>query len=159
MKKLLVSIIIVALWVSVAHADWAADFIASYETAGLELAVDKALQQGITPELIIATALSIDGVNPQTIIEALFLAGVDSEEITDAATKNKISSLVITAGLQQANGDLVAATQIYSPTGTPSGRFGRGDGSSGGSGGRFGRGEGGSNRHQTGRPFASPSGF
>ncbi|PHR26296.1 MAG: hypothetical protein COA36_12510 [Desulfotalea sp.] len=144
MKYLITSLLLIGLTVSVAQADWLDDFTNSYKTENIDKAVDNAIQDGITPNLIVEHGLTITTINPQNIVKALYCAGVSGEDIYTAAQNNNISTLIITAGFQKSTvecGDKVADTQAYTPAG------------------RQGRGFGGTDSGPRGRLFASPSTF
>jgi surface antigen len=144
MKKLLAAIMIVALWGSVAHADWLDNFKKLYQEENIEIAVDNAIQEGIAPDVVTKNALKIATVNPQNLVKALYCAGVSGEDVYTSAQNSNISSIIVAAGFKKSVeecGDMVTDIQPYTP------------------GGRQGRGFGGANRGQRGRPYASPSTF
>ncbi len=144
MKKIIASLIIVSLWITVAQADWFSDFTQTFKTKNLDVAIDDAVKQGIGPDAIVESCLGIKTVNPQNVVKALYCSGVSGQDIFTATQANGISELIVSAGFNKSVeecGDRVTDIQPYTP------------------GGRQGRGFGGANRGQRGRPYASPSTF
>ncbi|MFT5726120.1 MAG: hypothetical protein ACI8PB_000238 [Desulforhopalus sp.] len=142
MKRIIASLIIVSLWVTVAQADWLSDFSQTFKTKNLDVAVDNAVKQGITPDAIVENCLGIKTVNPQNVVKALYCSGVSGQDIYTATQAYGVSELIVSAGFNKSIeecGDRVTDTQAYTP------------------GGRQGRGFGGANRGQRGKPNVSPS--
>ena len=145
MNRIITAFLIIGLSASVASADWLGDFKGNYQNKNIDIAVENALKEGISPDIIMENALAFENINPQNIIKALYCAGVSGQDIYVAAQKFNISELIVTAGFKKSVeecGDRVADTQPYTP-----GNQGRG------------RGFGGPPSTPPGKPFASPSGF
>jgi hypothetical protein len=136
MRKVITALLIVGLTSTMAFAEWLEDFDNSNAEKGIEVAVADAIKAGITPEVITKHALTIQELNPQNIVKALYCSGANGQDVRAAAEKHGISELIITAGFQNSVeecGDQVADTQAYSENaprrpsfaGTPSGSGGR----------------------------------
>lgn len=144
MKRILGALLIVGLASSVAWADWLADFNEAYKNKNIDAAVEGALKEGITPEVIVEKSMAFPDLNPQNIVKALYCAGIGGQDVSEAAEKFDISEMVVTAGFKKSVeecGDRVVDTQPYTRARVP----GRGFGPP---------------RTPQGRPFvASPSSF
>ena len=102
MKRLIISFFLVLLVASVAMATWITDFQDNYDSSGIDKAVVYALEDGATPDAIVANGLQLDGLNPQNLIMALYCAGANGEDIRAAAKHWEISREVIAAGYKKA---------------------------------------------------------
>ena len=89
--------------VSVATAAWNTDFRDNYNRSGIDKAVTDALENGVTPWVIVEKGLKLDGLNPRRLITALFCAGANGKDIRSAAEHWKITSEVVAAGYIKAN--------------------------------------------------------
>ncbi len=120
MKKYFISILIVLLTFSLAYAEWLVSFEDTYNKEGIDDAVVVAMKEGANPEMIIEKGLSLDGLNPQNLVKALFCAGAEGKDIRDASTKWEISNLIVAAGYKKSVaecGNMVAEAQAYTPIG------------------------------------------
>lgn len=144
MKRILGALLLVGLASSIAWADWLTDFNDTYKNKSIDAAVEDALKEGISPEVIVEKSMAFPDINPQNIVKALYCAGVGGQDVYEAAEKFDISELVVTAGFKKSIeecGDSVVDTQPYTP-------------------GNRGPGRGfGPPRTPPGRPFASPGSF
>jgi hypothetical protein len=118
MKRILGALLIVGLASSIAWADWLADFNDTYKNKNIDEAVENALKEGITPDIIVEKAMIFPDINPQNIVKALYCAGVGGQDVYEAAEKSKISEMIVTAGFKKSVeecGDRVVDTQPYTP--------------------------------------------
>lgn len=116
MKKTIIALIIMGM-TTPAFAGWLDVFKATYADKGIDTAVEEAVKGGNAPGPIVQEALTLEGLNPQNIVKALYCAGANGQDIMAAAEENGISELVVTAGYQNSVeecGDQVADTQAYS---------------------------------------------
>lgn len=144
MKRILGALLIVGLASSIAWADWLTNFNDTYKNKNIDAAVEDALKEGITPDVIVEKSMAFPDINPQNIVKALYCAGIRGQDVYEAAEKSNISEMIVTAGFKKSVeecGDKVVDTQPYTP-------------------GNRGPGRGfGPPRTQPGRPFASTSTF
>jgi len=118
MKRILGALLIVGLASSIAWADWLADFNDIYKNRNIDEAVEYALEEGITPEVIVEKSMLFPDINPQNIVKALYCAGVGGKDVFEAAEKSDISEMIVTAGFKKSIeecGDRVVDTQPYTP--------------------------------------------
>ena len=101
MKRITIACILVVLSFSLAFADWVGDFNDMYAKDGIDKAVEKAMKQGGTPDLIVENGLKLKGLNPQNLVKALFCAGAKGVDIGAAATKYDISKDILEAGYKK----------------------------------------------------------
>lgn len=144
MKRIITALLITGLTAAIANADWIADFSDSYKNKGIDDAVEKAIKQGVSPNDIVEKGLLIQTLTPPDLVKALYCAGVTGEDIYNAAQKNSLSELIVTAGFKKSKDECsekVTDTQPYTPTPSQGRTFG------------------GPNRYQNGRLYASPSTF
>ncbi len=144
MKRILGALLIVGLASSIAWADWLTNFNDTYKKKNIDAAVEDALKEGITPDVIVEKSMAFPDINPQNIVKALYCAGIGGQDVYEAAAKSNISEMIVTAGFKKSVeecGDRVVDTQPYTP-------------------GNRGPGRGfGPPRTPPGRPFASASTF
>ena len=144
MKRILGALLIVGLASSIAWADWLTNFNDTYKNKNIDAAVEDALKEGITPDIIVEKSMVFPDINPQNIVKALYCAGVGGKDVFEAAEKSNISEMIVTAGFKKSVeecGDKVVDTQPYTPGNRAPGRgFGP-------------------PRTPQGRPFASTSTF
>ncbi len=134
MKKILLTVTMVALFCTVAFAEWQVDFKDTYTNKGIDQAVIDALKEGAEPDSIVVNGLDLEGLNPQNLVMALYCAGVKGQDIRDAAANHDISELIVTAGYKKSVvecSDVVADSQAYTPVAR-----GFSGGKKGGGGGR-----------------------
>lgn len=121
MKKIILSVLLSTFFFTLAYADWIQDFDNLYNDQGIEPAVVKALEIGSTPEAIVNHAITIEGLNPQNLLKALYCAGVPGDDIKAASDKVGISEIILVASFHKALAecrDSVADTQAYTPVPT-----------------------------------------
>ena len=121
MKRLLFAIVMVLFSVSIASAEWMVDFRDTYAAEGIDKAVENAMKDGKNPETIVELGVTIDGLNPQNLIRALYCAGANGQDIRAAAEKYKITEQIVAAGYKKSIdecGDRVADSQAYTPVST-----------------------------------------
>lgn len=125
MKRIITVIMILGLSASFANADWLGDFMDNYTNKNIDEAVEKAVEEGITPDDIVKNGLTIETLSPPDLVKALYCAGVTGEDIYNAAQKNSVSEVIVTEGFRKSKdecGDMVTDTQPYTPIGQqPSG--------------------------------------
>lgn len=120
MKGLLTACMLVLVSVSIACAEWQVDFRDTYVSEGIDKAVENAMKEGKTPDLIVENGLELEGLNPQNLIKALYCAGAKGQDIREAAQKYNISEMILAAGFKKSKAecsDMVADAQAYTPVG------------------------------------------
>ncbi len=103
-----------------AIAEWVAEFADTYRKHGIYQAVAEVFEEGLTPEEIAENALSVEGVNPQNLVAALYCAGANPEDVRAASEEVGISEMILVAGFETAKtvcGDEITDTQAYTPAG------------------------------------------
>ena len=121
MKSIVTACFLVLFSVSIACADWLVDFRDTYVAEGIDKAVENALKEGKTPDLIVENGLELEGLNPQNLIRALYCAGANGQDVREAAEKWNISEVIVAAGYKKSQaecGDQDADTQAYTPPGS-----------------------------------------
>lgn len=137
MRKLIAAMAMVAISATVVFAGWWEDFKKAYEAENIQVAVEGALEEGTAPEKIVGNAVTIESLNPQHLVKALYCAGVDGVDIRAAAEKYKISEMIVAAGHRQSVaecGDKVVDTQAYREGAQKQNRFVNGPQNGGGNG-------------------------
>lgn len=127
MKKKMIFCLALLLCATVAFAEWKVDFLEKYKKEGIDQAVLGAIQQGALPVEIVENGLQLEGLNPQNLIKALYCAGANGADITEAAKQYEISDLILSAGFEKATqecSDQIADAQAYTPAAIGSPRFG-----------------------------------
>lgn len=94
MKKIISGLLVVLLAASIALADLKDSFLGDYTASGLNVAVSNRLSEGISPEEIIATAMSIKGVDGEQLATALCDGGVPVQDILSSLNVLAISQQV-----------------------------------------------------------------
>jgi hypothetical protein len=120
MRKVVLACVLVLCSFSIACAEWLVDFRDTYVAEGIDKAVENALKNGKTPDLIVENGLALEGLNPQNLVKALYCAGANGQDIRDAAEKYSVSEVILAAGYKKSVaecGDVVADTQAYTPAG------------------------------------------
>ncbi len=120
MKHLIISVLLSVFLVSSALADWSEDFSTNLETQGIEIAVQEALKLGKSPADIMQKADSIEGLNPQNVLKALYCAGASGDDIKSAADGIGVSDLMVLAAFDKSVvecGIAVKDSQAYTPVG------------------------------------------
>lgn len=121
MKHFVISAFLSFFLVSVAFADWIEDFDVNLEKQGIEVAVEKALEEGKTPTDIVNRSIEIEGLNPQNVLKSLYCAGAAGDDIKTAADIAGISELILLSAFDKSVaecGDVVADSQAYTPVAT-----------------------------------------
>ena len=103
-KKLFIPLVLCLFASSLALAiTWHEKFVSNYSELGIDLAVEKAVQEDQkTPDQIIKIALPIEGLKKEVLIKALFCSGAKPEKVNSDALKNDISEEIINDGYQLA---------------------------------------------------------
>lgn len=124
MNKFILSTLLLLVLSTNAFANWPGDFTVNFRSKGVEVAVDKALREGKTPNDIIIEGLKLTNLNPQNLIKALYCYGAEGDNIKYAANKNGISDIIVLAGAKKAVAECSEArsdSQAYvNFTGAPS---------------------------------------
>ncbi len=121
MKKVAAAIMILLVTFSVAFAEWLVDFRNIYFEVGIDDAVEAAVSEGATPDMIVENGLQLDGLTEPNLIKALYCAGARGKDIKRAAEKWKIDPFLVTAGYKRSLtecGDNVADSQAFTAAGT-----------------------------------------
>lgn len=108
----------VLLFATVAFAEWKVEFKDKYKKEGIDQAVVDAMKEGALPVEIVENGLQLEGLNPQNLIKALYCAGANGQDITEAAQKYKITEIIVAAGYKKAVeecGKQIADSQAYTP--------------------------------------------
>ena len=82
-------------------ADWAEIFISNYNKLGLDRSVEIALAGNVTPEAIIKLVINHDEINNKATLKALYCAGVNRDEVHDAAVKLHVSEVELAKALEE----------------------------------------------------------
>ncbi len=121
MKKIVFSLVGVFMCATFAFAEWQVAFIDNYTKKGIDQAVIDALKEGGTADGIVKKGITIEGLNHQNLVKALYCARVNGADILAAAELYEIPSLIVTAGykksLEECSGVDVDA-QAYTPVPT-----------------------------------------
>ncbi len=91
------------------------DLKGAIQKEGIEKAVVAALAEGMSPQEIVKTALTIEGLNPRAVIVALFKAGIDHATIARAAKSNNIGQMVLASARAQFLSKKGEGAQPYTP--------------------------------------------
>lgn len=121
MKKKIAGCLMVLLFATTAFAEWKVDFKEKYAKEGIDPAVVGAMKEGVLPVEIVENGLQLEGLNPQNLVKALYCAGANGQDVTDAAKKYNISEIIVAAGYKKSVeecGDQVADSQAYTPVAT-----------------------------------------
>lgn len=98
MKKSILALALLFAVCSAALAGWTDVFRDMVREKSLDEAVVYALSEGNSPEIIIRTALSVDGLEEDKLIKALFCALAPLMDVYDGAAANGIADEKVTAG-------------------------------------------------------------
>lgn len=121
MKKIMVAVVILLVTSTLALAEWLVDFKNTFFNEGIDNAVELAMEEGITPDLIVENGLQLEGLNPANLIKALYCAGAQGQDVREAAEKWEISEVIVAAGYKKSIAecsDQVADTQAFTPVAT-----------------------------------------
>lgn len=116
MKRLILLLIMMIVLQGIAFAEWQFNFEETYFDKGIDQAVIVALEEGISPDMIIEQGVLIGNLNPQNLVMALYCAGVNGQDIKEAAFNNGISEMILTAGYKKSLvecSDTMADSQAY----------------------------------------------
>jgi hypothetical protein len=95
-----------------ARADWVDDFMAILASSGVEPAVEKGLEAGVTPEDMVTMSQQAGEVEPAAVIKALYCAGVSSTTILAAADTAGVPESAVAAGYRQSVGQCAPAAVL-----------------------------------------------
>ena len=90
-----------------------------YDRVGIEPIVNDMLKDGVQVNTIVVDSLTINGLNPQNLIKALYCLGAKHKDIIEASEKNGISDVVLAAGYKKYVAECsgsVADNQAYTQT-------------------------------------------
>jgi hypothetical protein len=105
MKNISFVLFLCIFWAATACAedtDWKGLFDSTYQDTGIQVAVEKVLKEGVTPENIIHQGLTIEGLLAQDIVKALYCAGVEGEDIELACQVIGIPELIVVTAYEKA---------------------------------------------------------
>lgn len=88
------------------------DFLLALQQDKVPAAIQTALAEGMSVDDIIKQALTLEGMNPRQILTALCKKGANSRDITQAASQNGISALIIAAASEECQNE-ESDTQAY----------------------------------------------
>lgn len=118
MKKIILTIFILLINVTLSFANFSFVFVDTYKSKGIDDAVVEAMKQGVTPNLIVEYGLGIDDLNPQNLVKAMYCAGIPGNEVRSSSLDNGISEMIVVAGYKKSVeecGDKLADSQAYTP--------------------------------------------
>lgn len=121
MNRIVTALTVVLIFSSVAFAEWLVDFKNNFFNEGIDRAVELAIEEGVTPDLIVENGLQFEGLNPANLVKALYCAGAKGKDIRQAAEKWEISEVIIAAGYKKSIaecGENVADSQAFTPVAT-----------------------------------------
>ncbi|MCF8055328.1 MAG: hypothetical protein K9K37_01655 [Desulfocapsa sp.] len=105
MKTISIVLLLSFFWAATASAtdtEWKEIFDSTYQDKGIQVAVEKVLKEGVTPESIIHQGLTIDGLLAQDIVKSLYCAGVEGEDIEAACQTIGIPELIVVTAHEKA---------------------------------------------------------
>ena len=116
---------------SMAWADWAEDFMAIFTRNGVDPAVEQAFNAGVAPVEIVKMTQQAGGVEQAAVVKALYCAGVSGSTIQAVALEAGVADTDVAAGyklsVQQCgpaaalNPDPFSTTQNIASKGSPVG--------------------------------------
>lgn len=116
---------------SMAWADWAEDFMAMFTRSGVDPAVEQAFKAGVAPVEIVKMTQQAGGVEQAAVVKALYCAGVSGSTIQAVALEAGVADTDVAAGyklsVQQCgpaaalNPDPFSTTQNIASKGSPVG--------------------------------------
>ena len=98
MKKMLLAVLSIPLFCTVASASWQDDFNQNYRDKSAQDAVDIALENGVDPDSIFKQALTQAGMDQEVLVKACYCAGLRGQEIRVAAADNEVSENAVVTG-------------------------------------------------------------
>ena len=128
---LLVVLLSLFCFSSMAWADWAEDFMAIFTRNGVDPAVEQAFNAGVAPVEIVKMTQQAGGVEQAAVVKALYCAGVSGSTIQAVALEAGVADTDVAAGyklsVQQCgpaaalNPDPFSTTQNIASKGSPVG--------------------------------------
>lgn len=118
MKRVVFALLGVAIFSTLAFAEWKVTFEDTYINKGIDQAVIDALKEGANPDGIVEIGVTFENLNPQNLVMALYCAGAKGEDIRLASERHGISEQIVTAGYKKAVvecNDALADSQAYTP--------------------------------------------
>lgn len=116
---------------SMAWADWAEDFMAIFTRNGVDPAVEQAFKAGVAPVEIVKMTQQAGGVEQAAVVKALYCAGVSGSTVQAVALEAGVADTDVAAGyklsVQQCgpaaalNPDPFSTTQNIASKGSPVG--------------------------------------
>ena len=103
--------------------DYLKTFLENYKKSGIDMAAELALKDGIPPDAVLETGLTLEDLNPQNLIKAMYCAGYKGNDIKKASDQFKVSDMILVAGFKKSReecSDVVTDTQAYTPLAGPS---------------------------------------
>ena len=103
--------------------DYLKTFLENYKKSGIDVAAELALKDGVPPDAVLETGLTLDDLNPQNLIKAMYCAGYKGNDIKKASDQFKVSDMILVAGFKKSReecSDVVTDTQAYTPLSGPS---------------------------------------
>lgn len=114
---------------SMAWADWAEDFMAIFTRNGVDPAVEQAFKAGVAPVEIVKMTQQAGGVEQAAVVKALYCAGVSGSTVQAVALEAGVADTDVAAGyklsVQQCgpaaalNPDPFSTTQNIASKGSP----------------------------------------
>ncbi|MGB5684839.1 MAG: hypothetical protein WBM35_03440, partial [Candidatus Electrothrix sp.] len=102
MKKKWITFLFILLCPGLALADWKEDFIKDYDGLGLDDAVEKALDQEVSPHEILTLLISSQKKFETLMsLQALYCAGADRDAVREAADKLSITVEEVSVALEE----------------------------------------------------------
>lgn len=86
---------------ALAFADWSDDFRETFLKVGIDQAVEDALDDDILPENILKLIITDEQLNPRSGLKALYCAGVERQNVADAAEKLGVSPQDLQRALEE----------------------------------------------------------
>ena len=116
---------------SMAWADWAEDFMSIFTRNGVDPAVEQAFKAGVAPVEIVKMTQQAGGVEQAAVVKALYCAGVSGSTVQAVALEAGVADTDVAAGyklsVQQCgpaaalNPDPFSTTQNIASKGSPVG--------------------------------------
>ena len=116
---------------SVAFADWAEIFMDTFIRSGADPAVEEAFKAGVAPVDIVKMTQETGGVAPAAVVKALYCAGVSGSTVQAVAVEAGVGDADVAAGYKQSvqqcgpaaalNPDPFSNTQNIASKGSPVG--------------------------------------
>lgn len=102
MKKICIAVFLLAMAANSAAAAWTDDFVEDFDKIGLDKAVENALENEISPhEILTLIVSSNEKFDVRLSLKALYCAGVEREEVREAADKLGITVEEVSVALEE----------------------------------------------------------